>query len=92
VNLAVQNLLGQTNGELDVVINNAGIASAGISETFTPEQLHDLFDVNVFGIQRVICATLPTNQHAGDICRWRRASRFSKAGRVRGWGRIRCDL
>src|ERR1700723_991765 len=59
VSLAVKNLLGQTNGELDVVINNAGIASAGISETFTPEQLHDLFDVNVFGIQRVIRATLP---------------------------------
>src|ERR1700722_1268527 len=60
VNLAVKNLLGQTNGELDVVINNAGIASAGISETFTSEQLHDLFDVNVFGIHRVIRATLPT--------------------------------
>src|ERR1700721_4305537 len=49
VGLAVKNLLGQTNGELDVVINNAGIASAGISETFTSEQLHDLFDVNVSG-------------------------------------------
>jgi len=60
VGLAVKNLLAQTNGELDVVINNAGIASAGISETFTSEQLHDLFDVNVFGIHRVIRATLPT--------------------------------
>jgi short-subunit dehydrogenase len=41
------------------VINNAGIASAGVSEAFTAEQLRDLFEVNVFGIQRVLRAVLP---------------------------------
>jgi len=56
----VSHLLEKSNGELDVVINNAGIASAGVSETFTPEQARELFEVNVFGVQRVLRATLPT--------------------------------
>ena len=37
-------------GQLDVLINNAGIGSAGISEAFSTEQLRALFDVNVFGV------------------------------------------
>jgi len=40
-------------------MNNAGMASAGISESFTAEQVREMFDVNVFGVQRVIRATLP---------------------------------
>lgn len=60
VNLAVATLLAKSKGKLDVVINNAGIASAGVSESFTPEQIRDLFEVNVFGMQRVLRATLPT--------------------------------
>jgi NADP-dependent 3-hydroxy acid dehydrogenase YdfG len=69
VDRAVSELLQKSNGQLDVVINNAGIASAGISETFTPEQIRDLFDVNVFGVQRVLRATLPTMRakHSGLV-------------------------
>src|ERR1700691_3028392 len=59
VDLALKRLLEISMGDLDVVINNAGMASAGISESFTPEQVHDLFEVNVFGVQRVIRAALP---------------------------------
>src|ERR1700721_598716 len=59
VMVAVGRLLETSRQELDVVINNAGMASAGISEAFTPEQARDLFEVNVFGVQRVIRATLP---------------------------------
>src|SRR5262245_163085 len=59
VDSAIEELLKKSNNELDVVINNAGMASAGISEAFTPEQARDLFEVNVFGVQRVIRATLP---------------------------------
>jgi NAD(P)-dependent dehydrogenase (short-subunit alcohol dehydrogenase family) len=59
VMIAVGRLLETSKQELDVVINNAGMASAGISEAFTPEQARDLFDVNVFGVQRVLRATLP---------------------------------
>lgn len=69
VGSAVSEVLKQSGGKLDVVINNAGIASAGISETFTAEQVRDLFDVNIVGIQRVLRATLPTfrAQHSGLV-------------------------
>ena len=66
VSAAIAAVLAKSGGKLDVVINNAGIASAGVSEGFTPEQLRDLFEVNVFGIQRVLRAVLPTLRKQGD--------------------------
>lgn len=66
VNQAIAGLLARSGGKLDVVINNAGIASAGVSESFTPEQIRDLFEVNVFGMQRVLRATLPTLRSQGN--------------------------
>src|SRR6516162_6669195 len=65
VESAVSNVLSQA-GRIDVLVNNAGIASAGVSEGFTPEQVRDLFEVNVFGIQRVLRAVLPTLRKQGD--------------------------
>ena len=59
IDSAVKQLLKTTNNQLDVVVNNAGMASAGISESFTAEQVREMFDVNVFGVQRVMRATLP---------------------------------
>jgi len=59
VDSAIAQLLEKSNNELDAVVNNAGMASAGISEAFTPEQARQLFEVNVFGVQRVLRATLP---------------------------------
>jgi NADP-dependent 3-hydroxy acid dehydrogenase YdfG len=59
IDSAITQLLQKSNNQLDVVVNNAGMASMGISESFTPEQLRNLFEVNVFGVQRVIRATLP---------------------------------
>lgn len=47
-------------GKIDVLINNAGVASAGVTEAFTAEQMTGLFDVNVFGLHRVIRSVLPT--------------------------------
>ena len=66
VDSAIATLLAKSGGKLDVVINNAGIASAGVSESFTPEQVRDLFEVNVFGMQRVLRATLPTLRGHGN--------------------------
>src|SRR5580693_7159152 len=65
VESAVGNVLSQA-GRIDVLINNAGIASAGVSEAFTPEQIRDLFEVNVFGVQRVLRAVLPTLRKQRD--------------------------
>jgi NAD(P)-dependent dehydrogenase (short-subunit alcohol dehydrogenase family) len=62
---AVQAVLVQS-GHIDVLINNAGIASAGVSEAFTPEQAQALFDVNVFGLLRVTRAALPVMRRQKD--------------------------
>lgn len=44
---------------LDVVINNAGVGVIGIQETFTIDDFKRLFDINIFGVQRVNRAALP---------------------------------
>lgn len=46
-------------GGLDVVVNNAGLCVMGMQEHFTANDFHQLFDVNVFGVQRVNRAVLP---------------------------------
>jgi len=53
-------------GRIDVLINNAGVAAAGVSEAFTPDQLRDLFEVNVVGLQRTLRAALPALRRQGD--------------------------
>jgi NAD(P)-dependent dehydrogenase (short-subunit alcohol dehydrogenase family) len=65
VESGVKSVLAQA-GRLDVLINNAGIGSLNVSEAFTADQLRDLFDVNVFGVQRVLRAVLPTLRSQGD--------------------------
>ena len=57
---SIKSLLARSGGKLDVVINNAGVFSTGVSESFTTSQLRDLFEVNVIGVQRLMRATLPT--------------------------------
>ena len=44
---------------LDVVVHNAGHMVYGATEAFTPEQLAELYDVNVLSTQRVNRAALP---------------------------------
>jgi NAD(P)-dependent dehydrogenase (short-subunit alcohol dehydrogenase family) len=53
-------------GGLDIIINNAGVGVSGMTEHFTPEDLQKLFDVNVFGVQRVNRAALPILRSQGD--------------------------
>ncbi len=53
-------------GRIDVLINNAGIGAAGVSEAFTPEQATTLFDVNVIGLHRVTRAVLPDLRRHND--------------------------
>lgn len=46
-------------GGLDVVINNAGVGVLGLQEMFTIDDWKKLFEINVFGVQRVNRAVLP---------------------------------
>lgn len=60
VDAAFREMKKAVGDKLDVVINNAGIFALGLSETFSPTQLGEMFDVNVVGVQRVLRAALPT--------------------------------
>ena len=77
VDSAIAQLMKKSPGGLDVVVNNAGMASAGISEGFTPEQTRELFEVNVFGVQRIIRATAP-------LLRAKRAGLLINVGSILG--------
>ncbi len=46
-------------GGLDVLMNNAGIGSAGMLEFFTTADFQKLYEVNVFGVQRMNRAVIP---------------------------------
>jgi len=65
VESAVTEALEQ-EGRLDVVINNAGVGMSGFAEAFTAEEMRRLFDVNLFGVQRVNRAVLPSMRAAGS--------------------------
>src|SRR5271168_4142763 len=47
------------HGHIDVVVHNAGHMDFGPAEAFTPEQLGELYDINVLSTQRVNRAALP---------------------------------
>ncbi len=49
----------QALGGIDVVINNAGVGVSGMMEHFTTNDFQRIFEVNVFGVQRVNRAVLP---------------------------------
>lgn len=53
-------------GKIDVLVNNAGVASAGVSEAFTADQAKVLFNTNVVGVMRTTRAVLPSMRKAGD--------------------------
>src|SRR5258708_519782 len=58
VDAAVSKIIGQ-QGRIDVLIHNAGHMVFGPAEAFTPEQLAELYDINVLSTQRVNRAALP---------------------------------
>lgn len=52
-------------GRLDVVMHNAGHMAFGPAEAFMPEQLAELYDINVLSTQRVNRAALPQLRKQG---------------------------
>src|SRR4029077_7151371 len=58
VDKGVAQLIAES-GRIDVLIHNAGHMAFGPAEAFTPEQLAQLYDVNVLSTQRVNRAVLP---------------------------------
>ncbi len=65
VQRAIETVLAET-GRLDVVVNNAGIAARGPFEAFTMDQIHAIFDTNVYGPLRVDRAALPHMRERGS--------------------------
>jgi NAD(P)-dependent dehydrogenase (short-subunit alcohol dehydrogenase family) len=55
-----------TSGRIDVLVNNAAILAAGVSEAFTPDQATMVFDTNVVGLLRTARAVLPAMRQQGD--------------------------
>ncbi len=50
---------------LDAVVNNAGVFTGGVLEAYTLEQIHQIFDTNVYGALRVNRAVLPAMRRRG---------------------------
>ncbi len=53
-------------GQIDVLVNNAGYALMGPIEGVTPEQFHQQFQTNVFGVVSTMQAVLPLFQQQGQ--------------------------
>jgi NAD(P)-dependent dehydrogenase (short-subunit alcohol dehydrogenase family) len=68
VKAAVSEVLSKT-GRIDLLVNNAGVGLVAGAEESSLEQAKSLFDVNLFGVIRMIKAVLPTmrRNRAGRI-------------------------
>ena len=64
VDAGAARILGE-HGRIDVLVHNAGHMVVGPAEAFTPEQLAELYDVNVLSTQRVNRAVLPGMRERG---------------------------
>jgi NAD(P)-dependent dehydrogenase (short-subunit alcohol dehydrogenase family) len=65
VEQGIATIMAETD-RIDVVIHNAGHMSFGPAEAFTPEQLAELYDINVLSTQRVNRAALPHMRKRGQ--------------------------
>jgi len=65
VERALKEVLARTH-RIDVLVNNAGIASAGVTEAFTPDQAKVVFNTNVVGLLRTSRSVLPAMRQQGD--------------------------
>jgi len=69
---SVQNAINtiiSKEGTIEVLVNNAGFSRNGIAESFTTEDVQEIFDINVISPWRLIKLVLPymRNQSEGLI-------------------------
>lgn len=60
---SVKNAFAQTlakYGQIDVLVNNAGVSGFGLFEAFSLEQMRNMFEVNFYGVVRTYQAVLPS--------------------------------
>lgn len=65
VGALVSQVLART-GSIDVLVNNAGVGLFGGAEESSAAQVQRLYDVNLFGVVRVINAVLPSMRARGQ--------------------------
>jgi NAD(P)-dependent dehydrogenase (short-subunit alcohol dehydrogenase family) len=65
VGMAVSDLLAETGGRIDVVVNNAGYYCMGAVEETSPAELAAQMDTNLLGVLRVVRAVVPVMRAAG---------------------------
>ncbi len=56
----------ESDGRIDCLVNNAGYGQFGPLEAVSTEELHDQFDVNVYGPHRLFGEVLPHMRDRGD--------------------------
>jgi NAD(P)-dependent dehydrogenase (short-subunit alcohol dehydrogenase family) len=66
VNAAVAALFAETQGRLDVLVNNAAYYLLGPVEETSADELRALYETNVIGVQRLTRAVLPAMRARGD--------------------------
>jgi len=69
VDACVKDILSETGGRVDVIVNNAGYGLAGCLEGVSIAEAQKLFNVNVWGAVRVLQAALPAmrSKRAGYV-------------------------
>jgi len=79
VNTVVADIL-KSEGRIDVVVNNAGVGLSAPLECISIEQAKENFETNLFGVYRVIQATIPAMkaQNSGQMIQ------VSSMGGIRG--------
>ncbi|MCG8582571.1 MAG: SDR family oxidoreductase [Bacteroidales bacterium] len=65
VNQVVSEVIAK-EGQLDVVVNNAGFYGGGLAESYTADDIEKMFDVNVKGLWRVTKASLAQMRKQGE--------------------------
>jgi NAD(P)-dependent dehydrogenase (short-subunit alcohol dehydrogenase family) len=65
---ALKHFAGNTNGRLDVLINNAGVLSSDRFEEVEPALHNAMIDVNIRGVTQVAQAAFPLLKQSANAC------------------------